>query len=140
MILGEYRFYDSKRAVDAESLHALYRFTQRGRSRSLEDIDLMLENSSLCFCAHFEDRVVAFCRVLTDFVYRASLWDILVHPDHQGKGLGTALLDYAMQHPALRSVPVVLTYTRDLAPFLSRLGFHPEEGTLMLLRRPIEYS
>ena len=59
MILGEYRFYDSKRAVDAESLHALYRFTQWGRSRSLEDIDLMLENSSLCFCAHFGSVLVS---------------------------------------------------------------------------------
>lgn len=135
-----YRFYDSKLAVDPESLHVLYQFTQWGRSRSLEDIGRMLENSSLCFCAHFEDQVVAFCRVLTDFVYRASLWDILVHPDHQGKGLGTSLLDYALRHPALRSVPVVLTYTRDLTPFLARLGFRAEEGTLMLMRRPIEYS
>ena len=140
MILGEYRFYDSKRAVDAESLHALYRFTQWGRSRSLEDIDLMLENSSLCFCAHFEDRVVAFCRVLTDFVYRASLWDILVHPDHQGKGVGSALLDYVLDHPAVRSIPLLSTYTSDLVPFLARKGFEPREGALVLLRRPIEYT
>ncbi len=100
----------------------------------------MLEGSSMCFSVHFERKVVAFCRLLTDFVFRGSLWDILVHPDHQGKGLGSALLEYVLEHPAVRNIPLLITYTSDLAPFLAPHGFEYREGAVMLLRRPIEYS
>ena len=137
---GGYLFYDSKHAVQPEELANLYRFTRWGRSRSTEDIARMLEGTSMCFSVRHEGHLVAFCRILTDFVYRGSLWDIMVHPDHQGKRVGTAMLQYALDHPAIRSIPLLLTYTRELAPFLSPHGFAPREGALMLLRRPIEYS
>ena len=135
-----YLFYDSKLAIKAGELQDLYRFTRWGRSRSLEQIERMLAGTSICFSAQHEGKLVAFCRVLTDFVFRASLWDVLVHPDHQGKGLGTALIRYAVEHPAMREIPLVVTYTSELAPFLAQLGFEPKEGLLMLLRCPIEYS
>ena len=137
---GGYQFYDSEHAVTAAELANLYRFTRWGRSRSVEDIDRMLAGTSMCFSVRHEGRLVAFCRILTDFVYRASLWDIMVHPDHQGKKVGTALLDYAINHPAIRDIPLVITYTSELAPFLVPHGFAPREGALMLLRRSIEYS
>ncbi|HPD98008.1 MAG TPA: GNAT family N-acetyltransferase [Synergistales bacterium] len=135
-----YLFYDSKNAVTANDLQELYRFTRWGRSRSIEQIDRMLQGTSMCFSVRYSRELVAFCRVLTDFVFRASLWDIMVHPDHQGKGLGSSLLDYALDHPGLRDLPLIITYTSELAPFLSRLGFRHEEGAMMLLRKPIEYS
>ncbi|MCF7936349.1 MAG: GNAT family N-acetyltransferase [Synergistales bacterium] len=140
MPTSDYNFYDSKYAVRPEDIQRLYRFTHWGRSRSPDAIRTMLDNSSLCFSVHHRRTVVAFCRLITDFVFRASLWDILVHPDHQGKGLGTALIDYALEHPAVRDIPLIITYTGDLSPFLARQGFESTEGAMMLLRRPIEYS
>ncbi len=137
---GGYFFYDSKNAVSASELANLYRFTRWGRSRSVEDIDRMLRGTSMCFSVRHEEHLVAFCRILTDFVYRGSLWDIMVHPDHQGKKVGTALLDYTLNHPAIKPIPLIITYTSELAPFLVPHGFAPKEGALMLLRRPIEYS
>lgn len=135
-----YLFYDSKHAVTALELQDLYRFTKWGRSRSLEQIERMLEGTSMCFSIRKEGKMVAFCRLLTDFVFRGSIWDIMVHPDHQGKGLGSALMDYLLEHPRVRDIPMIITYTSELVPFLERLGFMQKEGTLMLLRKPIEYS
>ena len=137
---GGYFFYDSKHAVSPEELANLYRFTRWGKSRSQDDIARMLEGSSMCFSVRHDDHLVAFCRILTDFVYRASLWDIMVHPDHQGKKVGTSLLDYALGHPAVKHIPLIITYTSELSSFLTPHGFAPKEGALMLLRRPIEYS
>jgi len=137
---GDYLFYDSKLAVAPAELIDLYRFTHWGKSRTLEQIDKMLQGSSLCFSVRHNDRLVAFCRILTDFVFRASLWDILVHPDHQGRGLGTALMRYTLDHPAVKPIPLIVTYSSDLIPFLKRLGFASNEGNLQLLRVPIEYS
>ncbi|MBL3539471.1 GNAT family N-acetyltransferase [Aminivibrio sp.] len=137
---GGYFFYDSKHAVSPEELANLYRFTRWGKSRSLDDIARMLEGTSMCFSVRHDDLLVAFCRILTDFIYRASLWDIMVHPDHQGKKVGTSLLDYALGHPAIKHIPLIITYTSELASFLTPNGFVQKEGALMLLRRPIEYS
>lgn len=137
---GEYLFYDSKISLSPGDLQALYRFTGWGRSRSVDQIEKMLEGTDLCFSIRHRGQLVAFCRILTDFVFRASLWDIVVHPDHQGKGLGSALIDYALTHPAVRHIPMVITYSSELGPFLANLGFCQKDGIMMLLRCPIEYS
>ncbi|PIE54693.1 MAG: GNAT family N-acetyltransferase [Dethiosulfovibrio peptidovorans] len=135
-----YLFYDSKIGIVAAELQSLYRFTRWGRSRSIAQIETMLKHTDLCFSVRFKGELVAFCRILTDFAFRASLWDVVVHPDHQGQGLGSKLMDYALKHPAIRDIPMVFTYTSELGPFLSHLGFRSDGGLMMLLRRPIEYS
>lgn len=135
-----YDFYDSKLVVTPEDLQCLYAFTMWGRSRSAEQIGRMLDGTSICFSVRYEEKLVAFCRMITDFVFRGSLWDILVHPDHQGKGLGSRLLDYALEHPAVRDIPLIVTYTSEHADFMSKLGFEQRQGLMVLQRRPIEYS
>jgi ribosomal protein S18 acetylase RimI-like enzyme len=139
-LFSEYTFYDSKLVVTPEEIQSLYRFTRWGRSRSLEQIAKMLEGTSICFSVRYEGKLVAFCRIMTDFVFRAALWDILVHPDHQGRGLGSKLLNYALEHPAIKPVPIIVTYTSELVGFMNRLGFESREGLSILQRRPIEYS
>ena len=138
--MNDYLFYDSKLAVPPAELQDLYRFTHWGRSRSLEQIEQMLNGTNLCFSVRYNDKLVAFCRMLTDFVFRGSLWDILVHPDHQGKRIGSRLIEYALNHPAVKNIPIITTYASDLIPFLGRHGFENREGLMILQRVPIEYS
>ncbi len=140
MAQRDYMFYDSKISLSPGELQDLYRFTGWGRSRSISQIERMIQGTDLCFSVRYRGQLIAFCRILTDFVFRASLWDIVVHPDHQGKGLGSSLIDYALNHPAMKDVPMVITYTSELGPFLANRGFESKDGTMMLLRRPIEYS
>jgi ribosomal protein S18 acetylase RimI-like enzyme len=138
--VSEYIFYDSKLAVLPADVQDLYRFTLWGRSRTLEQIKRMLDGSDLCFSVRYDAKLVAFCRMLTDFVFRGSIWDILVHPDHQGQGLGSRMITYALTHPAVRDIPIITSYSSDLVPFLRRHGFEDREGLMILQRVPIEYS
>ncbi|MDR0649315.1 MAG: GNAT family N-acetyltransferase [Synergistaceae bacterium] len=137
---AEYVFYDSKLAVKPGDLRDLYRFTNWGHSRTLEQIERMLDGSNLCFSVRHDGKLVAFCRMLTDFVFRGSIWDMLIHPDHQGHGLGTRLITYALSHPAVKDIPIITSYSSDLAPFLKRQGFEYREGLMVLQRVPVEYS
>jgi len=136
----DYIFYDSRLAVAAMELQELFRFTYWGKSRSLDMIERMLDGTNLCFSVRYDDHMVAFCRMLTDFVFRGSIWDILVHPDHQGKGLGTRLMNYALTHPAVRNIPIITSFSSDLVPFLRRSGFENRDGLMVFQRVPIEYS
>jgi GNAT superfamily N-acetyltransferase len=135
-----YLFYDSKRAITAVELQGLYRYTTWGRSRSVEGLDAMLGSGGMCFSARSRGKLVGFCRIVTDFIYRASLWDVVVHPEHQGRGLGSALVDYALTHPAIKNIPLITTYTDEWIPFMTSRGFEAREGAMVMLRRPIEYS
>jgi GNAT superfamily N-acetyltransferase len=139
-VFGDYVFHDSRMALKAIELQELYRFTHWGRSRSLEQIERMLDATDLCFSIRYEVRLVAFCRMLTDFIFRASVWDILVHPDHQGRGVGSRLMRYALSHPAVRDIPVITSFASDLTPFLERCGFENRVGLMVLQRVPIAYS
>jgi ribosomal protein S18 acetylase RimI-like enzyme len=140
MDLSEYTFYDNRLAVSPWEVMALYRFVWWGKSRTDEGIARMLQESSMCFSVRYKSELVGFCRLLTDFVYRASLWDIIIHPDHQGQGLGTALMNYVLEHPAVKDIPLIITYVSDLYPFLEKWGFKQLPGAVLLLRSPIEYS
>ena len=139
-IMDDYIFYDSKLAVLPKELQDLYRFTHWGRSRSLEQIERMLQGTNLCFSVRYEGKLVAFCRILTDFVFRGTIWDILVHPDHQGKGVGSKMMNYALTHPAIKDIPLITTYSSDLVSFMKRHGFEDRNGLMILQRVPIEYS
>ncbi|MDR3321895.1 MAG: GNAT family N-acetyltransferase [Synergistaceae bacterium] len=138
--MDDYIFYDSKLAVRPAELQDLFRFAHWGKSRTLDQIERMLAGSNLCFSVRCDGRLVAFCRMLTDFVFRGSMWDILVHPDCQGKGLGTRLISYALTHPAVRDIPIITSYASDLVPFFERSGFEYREGLMVLQRVPVEYS
>jgi ribosomal protein S18 acetylase RimI-like enzyme len=138
--MDEYMFYDSKLAANPDELRDLYRFAHWGKSRSVEQIERMINGTSLCFSVRNDDKLVAFCRMLTDFVFRGAIWDIIVHPDHQGRGLGSKLLNYALTHPAVKVVPVITVYASDMTLFLERRGFEHKDGLMVMHRTPIEYS
>jgi GNAT superfamily N-acetyltransferase len=140
MGLNNYLFYDNKLAVTAVELQDLCRYVEWGRSRSVEGIDEMLAKTGMCFSARQDARLVGFCRILTDFVYRAMLCDVVVHPEHQGKGLGSALVDYALTHPAIAKIPLVMTYADEWISFMTSRGFESRREAMLMLRRPIEYS
>lgn len=129
-------FYDSRDTVTAEELQVLYGYTAWGRSRGIAGIKRMLQGTDLCFSARIDGRLVGFCRMLTDYIYRGALYDIMVHPDYQGRGLGTALLDYALTHPLVKDLPMIMTYTTGLGEFLSRRGFVQRDGQYLLARAP----
>ncbi len=117
-----YRFYDS-REIDAEQVRGLYRFAEWAKDRTLEETEAILAQSSLVVSLWEEDRLIAFARVLTDFVVRAVIFDVIVRPEVQGKGLGRFLMEKLLAHPALEKVPAFFLMTKDKQAFYTKFGF-----------------
>lgn len=106
--------------------------TTNGRDkRSLGDVRVMVKHSSLTvgLVDRSDDRLVGCCRVLTDFIFRATIYDVMVDQDLQGQGLGKRLLDLLTSHPKLQQVSLIdLACEPALFPFYERCGFKVCDG------------
>src|SRR2546426_7061913 len=138
--MGDQVLEDIDRLSDgqARDLHALYRNEWWTRDRTLKDTRTMLAHTDFLFgiCDEGTGRLAAFARVLTDRVFKAFIFDVIVSPEHRGKGLGSRLMRRILAHPDLRSVnQFELACLPELTEFYERFGFTTEVGRLLLMRR-----
>lgn len=111
------------------------------RNRTLHDVRRVVEHSDLifAFCDSESGRLVAFTRVLTDFVYKAFIFDVIVARSHRDLGAGRMLLDAITSHPALLFVEHIELYCRDeMVPFYEKWGFTSALPALRFMRRTQE--
>lgn len=121
-----------------DDLHRLYRNEWWTSEREREDVETMLAGSDLvvAFCDSRTEELVAFARALTDSVYKAFVFDVIVAPDRRGTGLGRRLMDEIVAHPALSGVEHYELYClEEMVPFYEEWGFSDELGDLRLMRR-----
>jgi GNAT superfamily N-acetyltransferase len=119
-------------------LHGLYQAEWWTHRRNVDDVARMLEGSNVVL--GFEDeesgRLIGFARVITDFVYKALVLDVIVAASHRGTGTGKALMDAVIEHPELKDVLHFELYCRpELVPFYERWGFTDQLGELRFMRR-----
>lgn len=70
------------------------------------------------------ESLAAFARVLTDEVYWALLFDVIVHPSHRASGLGDQLIREVLAHGRVQKVrSIALCCKPELVDFYSRWGF-----------------
>ncbi|MBI3595555.1 MAG: GNAT family N-acetyltransferase [Nitrospirae bacterium] len=109
--------------LDIQQIQSLYHHAPWAKGRGLDGIKRMLENTDYVFSAWDGPRLIGFARILTDRIYRATLWDVVVHPDYQGQGVGEALIKTILSHPVLSKVQKFWLNTRDKQAFYERFGF-----------------
>ena len=112
-------------------LHELTQQQWWGGKRTLEQVRTMVDNTSVILALVEEPggRLAGFCRALTDFVFRATIYDVMVRSDLQGRGLGARLIDELLNHPGLNDVSLIyLACETELEPFYERWGFQKYES------------
>jgi len=115
--------------LEPADLQTLFGHAPWARGRTAEEIRVMLENTDYHFSAWDDRRLIGFARVLTDRVYRATLWDVVVHPDYQKRGVGEELMNRVLSHPVLSKVEKFWLNTRDKFGFYEKFGFvRSDEG------------
>ena len=110
-------------SVKPEDLRVLFEHAPWARGRTIEEIRVMLENTDYYFSAWDGNRLIGFARVLTDRVYRATLWDVVVHTDYQKRGVGEELVNRILSHSVLSKVEKFWLNTRDKFGFYEKFGF-----------------
>ncbi|NVM23991.1 MAG: GNAT family N-acetyltransferase [Desulfobacterales bacterium] len=77
-------------------------------------------------------KLIGYVSVLSDGVADAFLLDLMVHPKHQGTGLGKQLVRRAvidMKQAGIQCVQV--TFQDQLEPFYAMCGFHIFRGGII---------
>ena len=126
-----FTFVEELSETHVEQLHALIQRQWWGGRRSLEDVRTMADNTSLMIgmVDQSDHRLVGFGRVLTDFTFRATIYDVMIADEYQGRGYGKRLLDRICNHPRIANVSLIyLACEPDLASFYEQWGFKPYEG------------
>ncbi len=119
-------------------LHTLYQGEWWSRDRSLGEVRRMVEHSDVFFaiCDESTGRLIAFARVLTDRVFKALVFDVIVAPERRNEGLGRLLMDRIVEHPSLEAVRHIELYCLpDMVPFYEKWGFSAEVSGVTLMRR-----
>jgi GNAT superfamily N-acetyltransferase len=118
----------------------LYRGEWWSKDRTEGDVRRVLAHSHPVFglVEAGSERLSAFARVVTDRIFKAFVFDVIVDRAHRGSGLGQALMGRILAHPDVRSVRHVELYCLDgLVPFYEKLGFTSDVGGVRLLRRTV---
>ncbi len=69
-------------------------------------------------------RLIGFARATSDHAFNATIWDVVVHPDFQGKGLGKALMKYVLKKLRSEEISnVTLFADPHVVDFYRTMGF-----------------
>jgi GNAT superfamily N-acetyltransferase len=134
---GEYSLVDDRDKLDLGAITALLQSTYWAANRPREIIARTLHHS-LNFGLFWRGRQIGFARVVTDHATVGYLCDVVIAPEHRGKGLGGWLLETLLNHPNLRTCRIDL-FTKDAQEFYREFGFRPHKYT-NLVRYPPDYA
>lgn len=118
-------------------LHALYQREWWTKGRSLESTRQCVTGSQVCLGLVDEAGDLAgFTRVITDFTFKAFVFDVIIAEHSRGLGLGERLVRLVLDHEPLRAVKHIELYCLpELVPFYARYGFSDGVGAVRLMRR-----
>ncbi|MBD2022720.1 GNAT family N-acetyltransferase [Leptolyngbya sp. FACHB-36] len=134
------QFCDQRSQVNLLQLQELFQVAAFwARDRRLEDLEVAIANSDPIITVWDKARMIGFARATSDGIYRATIWDVVIHPDYQGAGLGRKLVQTVLSHPKINRVERVYLMTTHQQAFYERIGFECNSSTtLVLVNTPIE--
>ncbi|MGL5808019.1 MAG: GNAT family N-acetyltransferase [Xenococcaceae cyanobacterium] len=103
------------------------------QERNLEDLAIAIDNSDPVVTIWDGQRTIGFARATSDVIYRAAIWDVVIHPDYRGGGLGSKLVETILSHPRVSRVERVYLTTTHQQSFYEKIGFVRNQSTTMIL-------
>ncbi|WP_071191184.1 GNAT family N-acetyltransferase [Trichormus sp. NMC-1] len=132
-----YKVVNQLTETQVYELVELYKNEFWSKGRTYERVVKMLKGSDIIIALVGDnEELIGFCRVLTDFVYRGTLYDVIIKSNYREMGFGAKLLDEVINHPQLQEVENIALYClSEMIPFYEKWGFQYDVDGLKLMRR-----
>lgn len=121
-----------------EQLHRLYQKEWWTKGRELNDVRRMLVHSDeiVAIVDDDSDELLGFSRVITDYVFKALILDVIVKKSRRGGGVGRKIMAEILRHSSLQNVEHFELYCLpDVVSFYEQWNFSDQLGALRLMRR-----
>ncbi|RHW74689.1 GNAT family N-acetyltransferase [Colwellia sp. RSH04] len=119
-----------------QQVHQLYQEVWWGKDRTLEDTKRCIRGSQVCIGILDDNaKLVGFARVLSDFIFKAIIFDVIVSESSRSQGLGQQLITLMKNHQQLREIKHFELYCfPEMETFYQQFGFSDDINGIKLMR------
>lgn len=103
------------------------------KERRLEELERAIFQSAPVVSVWEGTKMIGFARAISDGIYRATIWDMIIHPEYQGVGLEQKLLETVLTHPRMNRVERVYLMNANPQHLYQQMGFQWNSSTTMVL-------
>ncbi|MGJ3248927.1 MAG: GNAT family N-acetyltransferase [Elainellaceae cyanobacterium] len=127
---GSRIFFSTDREIDLYDLEELCDAVGWSR-RPLRKVKKAIQHSFLVVSMWEQHgaqrRLIGFSRATSDHAFNATIWDVVVHPDFQSRGLGKALMRQVIKKLRSEDISnITLFADPHVIDFYRSLGFMPD--------------
>jgi ribosomal protein S18 acetylase RimI-like enzyme len=91
---------------------------------SVQDLANAIQHSWYSVSLYDLNRLIGFGRVIADGIHHAIIVDLIIHPDYQGKGMGSKLLERLVSKCKDNKIrDIQLFAAKDKYAFYEKFGF-----------------
>ncbi|VAW66783.1 hypothetical protein MNBD_GAMMA11-584 [hydrothermal vent metagenome] len=118
-------------------LHELYLNEWWTKERTLKDTIKCVRGSQVCIGIVDENNnLIGFVRVITDFIFKALVFDLIINKNKRNQGIGKKLMKEMLHHKKLSEVKHFELYCLpELKSLYKQFGFSDDIKGVQLLRR-----
>ncbi len=114
--------YQYNKSVSVKALSDLRESV--GWNRMEDEYNNPLMTSYYHIAAYEADNLIGYIDSVSNGVTDAYIQDLMVHPDYQGKGLGTELMNQMIAYLKENRIYIIsVVFEESLKPFYDRFGF-----------------
>ena len=130
----KYKIINKLNKSQRKELYKLYKKEWWSKDRSKKEIKKMLQHSDITIAIiNKKGYLIGFVRVLSDFVFKAEIYDVIVAKKYRGLGFGELLVKEVLHHKKLKKVRQFnLQCLEDMVPFYEKFGFKEVKGLIYM--------
>ncbi|MGE5301564.1 MAG: GNAT family N-acetyltransferase [Acidobacteriota bacterium] len=102
--------------------------------RDLVKLEMAFRNSEIRCFAYHDGKLIGAGRGISDGALRAAIYDMVVLPEYQGKGIGTMIMKYLLERANAEIIMLFANPGRE--PFYSRFGFRRMKTAMAIMEDP----
>nr|YP_009326607.1 hypothetical protein [Membranoptera platyphylla]AMJ16864.1 hypothetical protein [Membranoptera platyphylla] len=96
--------------------------------RPIKKVKIAINNSfliaSLFYINNNNKQLIGFARATSDESFNATIWDVVIHPEFQGKGLGKLLMNQIIKELRYYDISTITLFADpQVIKFYKHLGF-----------------